>query len=124
MLQRIRDGLQGQKWLAWVILGAIGATFVFWGGSNSLDFNGPSRNEAATVNGEEISADEARQQWAETQNRWAQQFNADIPADQAAKMQDNILDQLILQKLITSRLREQKYRVSDAQVLEEVGGHA
>jgi hypothetical protein len=43
MLQRIRDGLQGQKWLAWVVLGAIGATFVFWGGSNSLDFTGVSK---------------------------------------------------------------------------------
>ena len=122
MLQRIRDGLQGQKWLAWVVLGAIGATFIFWGGTNSLDFNGTSKNEAAKVNGDEIPADEARQQWAETQNRWAQQFNSDIPADQAAKMQDNILDQLIVQKLITSRLKDQKYRVSDAKVLAEVQG--
>src|SRR5690349_2893873 len=117
MLQRLRDGLQGQKWLAWLVLGAIGATFIFWGGTNSLDFYGTSKNEAAKVNGDEIPADEARQQWAETQNRWAQQFNAEIPADQAARMQDNILDQLILQKLITSRLKEQKYRVSDAKVL-------
>jgi peptidyl-prolyl cis-trans isomerase D len=122
MLQRLRDGLQGQKWLAWLVLGAIGATFVFWGGTNSLDFNGTSKNEAAKVNGDEIPAEQARQQWAETQNRWAQQFNADIPADQAAKMQDDILDQLILQKLITSRLHDQKYRVSDAKVLAEVQG--
>jgi peptidyl-prolyl cis-trans isomerase D len=122
MLQRLRDGLQAQKWLAWVVLGLIGATFVFWGGTNSLDFNGVSQNDAAKVNGEEISADEARQQWAETQSRWAQQFNTDIPAEQAAKMQDDILDQLILQKLITSRLKDQKYRVSDAKVLEEVQG--
>jgi peptidyl-prolyl cis-trans isomerase D len=122
MLQRTRDFLQGQKWLAWVVLGLIGATFVFWGGSGSMDFTGAARNEAAKVNGEEIPADEARQQWAQMQNRWAQQFNTDIPADQAAKMQDNILDQLVLQALIKSRLHDQHYRVSEAKVLAEVQG--
>ena len=44
MLQRIRDGLQGQQWLAWVFVGAIGLTFVFWGGSRSFDFNGGREN--------------------------------------------------------------------------------
>jgi peptidyl-prolyl cis-trans isomerase D len=122
MLLRLRDGLARNKWLAWVVLGLIGATFVFWGGSNSLDFNGTARNEAAKVNGDEIPADEARQQWAQMQSRWAQQFNSDIPADQAAKMQDNILDQLILQRLIKSRLHDEHYRVSDAKVLAEVQG--
>jgi peptidyl-prolyl cis-trans isomerase D len=122
MLQQLRDGLSRQKWLAWVVLGLIGATFIFWGGTNSLDFNGTTKNEAAKVNGDEIGADEARQQWAQTQNRWAQQFNSDIPADQAAKMQDNILDQLILQRLVKSRLHDQRYRVSDAKVLAEVQG--
>jgi len=122
MLQRIRDGLQGQKWLAWVVLGAIGATFIFWGGTNSLDLNGVSKNDAATVNGDEISANDAREQWGQVQNRWAQQVGTDMPADQAAKMQDNILDQLILQKLIKSRLKDQHYRVSDAKVLAEVQG--
>lgn len=120
MLQRLRDGLQGQKWLAWVVLGAIGATFIFWGGSNSLDFNGPSRNEAASVNGDEIPASEATELWSQQQNRWATQFGTDIPADQRVKMQDSILDQLILQKLITVRLKDQHYRVSDAKVVAEM----
>ena len=52
MLQRLRDGLQGQKWLAALILGLIGATFVFWGGSSSLDFSGVSTNAAAEVDGQ------------------------------------------------------------------------
>lgn len=119
MLQRIRDGLQGQKWLAWVVLGAIGATFIFWGGTNSLDFNGVSKNDAASVNGEEIPAGEATQAWSETQARWSQQFGNDIPAEQRVKMQDNILDQLILQRLIKARLHDQHYRVGEAKVLAE-----
>ncbi|HEY6894575.1 MAG TPA: SurA N-terminal domain-containing protein, partial [Rhodanobacteraceae bacterium] len=114
MLQSIRDGLSRQKWLAWVVLGAIGATFIFWGGTNSLDFNGVSKNDAATVNGEEIPASEATNQWNQQQSRWSQQFGTDIPPEQAKTMQDNIIDQLILQKLITSRLHDQHYRVSDA----------
>jgi len=122
MLQRIRDGLQGQKWLAWVVLGAIGATFIFWGGTNSLDFGGVSKNEAASVNGEEIPASDATDLWSEQQNRWATQVGTDIPAEQRAKMQDGILDQLITQKLVTQRLKEQNYRVSDARVLAEMQG--
>jgi len=60
MLQSIRDGLSRQKWLAWVVLGAIGATFIFWGGTNSLDFNGVSKDAAATVNGDEIPGKDTR----------------------------------------------------------------
>src|SRR5690349_14544316 len=120
MLQSIRDGLSRQKWLAWVVLGAIGATFIFWGGTNSLDFNGVSKDAAATVNGDEIPASEATKQWGQQQARWSQQFGTDIPAEQAKAMQDNIVDQLILQKLITTRVHDQRYRVSDAKVLAEV----
>ncbi len=61
MLQRIRDGLQGRKWLAWLALFPIAAIFVFWGGSSSLDFTGASRQDAAVVDGEEIPASKATQ---------------------------------------------------------------
>lgn len=122
MLLRLRDGLSRNKWLAWVVLGAIGATFIFWGGTNSLDFNGTSKNEAAKVNGEEIPASEATEMWSQQQARWAQQFGSDIPAEQRLKMQQDILDQLVLQKLITVRLKDLHYRVSDAKVMAEVEG--
>jgi peptidyl-prolyl cis-trans isomerase D len=60
--------------------------------------------------------------WSQQQARWAQQFGSDIPPEQRVKMQDNILDQLILQKLIKSRLHDQLYRVSEAKVMTEVQG--
>ena len=119
MLQRIRDGLQGQKWLAWVVLGAIGATFIFWGGSNSLDFNGVSKTTAAEVDGIEIPANEANRAWSEMQARWSRQFGTEIPAEQKAAMQENILDGLVLRKLIEKRLADGHYRISDASVLAE-----
>jgi peptidyl-prolyl cis-trans isomerase D len=119
MLQRIRDGLQGQKWLAWVVLGAIGATFVFWGGSNSLDFTGVGGNTAAEVNGEEISAAEAQQAWQETQQRWSQQFATDVPEAQRAAMQASLIDNLVLRKVLEQRLHKQNFRVSDAAIYAE-----
>ena len=82
MLQRIRDGLQGQKWLAWIILGLIGATFVFWGGSGALDLSGFGGNAAAEVDGEEIPLSDATQAWSDTQRRYSDQFGTDVPDDQ------------------------------------------
>jgi peptidyl-prolyl cis-trans isomerase D len=119
MLQRIRDGLQGQKWLAWVLLGAIGLTFVLWGGAGSLDFSGVAKNSAAEVDGVEIPASEATRAWSEMQARWARQFGTDIPAEQRVAMQKNIIDGLVLRKLIEKRLQDENYRVSDASVLAE-----
>lgn len=120
MLQRIRDGLQGQKWLAWLILGAIGATFVFWGGSSSLDFSGMTNTEAAKVDGEVIPASEASKAWSDTQERWSQQFGTEIPDDQRVRIQENILDNLVLSKLLDMRLEDQNYAVSEAKVLAEI----
>lgn len=119
MLQRIRDGLHGRKWLAWVALFPIALIFVFWGGSNSLDLGGVSAGVAAKVDGEEIPSSEASEQWSQMQSRWSQQFGADIPEEQKVKMQDDILEQLVLQRLIKNRLKNQNYRVSDQKVMTE-----
>src|SRR5215510_10004126 len=113
MLQRIRDGLHGRKWLAWLALFPIAAIFVFWGGSSSLDFTGASNRDAAEVDGEKIPASEATKAWSETQARWSQQFGAEIPAEQRVRIQDNILDQLVLQKLLENRLDKQNFHVSE-----------
>lgn len=120
MLQRIRDGLHGRKWLAWLALFPIAAIFIFWGGSNSLDFNGSSRQDAAIVDGEKIPATEATKAWSETQARWSQQFGTEIPAEQRARIQDNILEQLVLQKLLENRLDAEHFHVSEGRVLTEI----
>ncbi len=119
MLQRIRDGLQGQKWLAWVILGAIGATFIFWGGSNSFDFTGTDNRDAVEVDGVAVPAEEAREQWNETVAQWSQQFGTEIPAEQKQRIQEGILDRLAMRKVIENRLDESHFRVSDAQVFND-----
>jgi peptidyl-prolyl cis-trans isomerase D len=120
MLQRIRDGLQGQKWIAWVVLGLIGVTFVFWGGTGALDFTGMTSSNAAKVDGAEIPASEATRAWSDTQMRWSQQFGTEIPEDQRARIQDNILENLVLQKLLQVRLEDSWFRVSDGRVIGEM----
>jgi peptidyl-prolyl cis-trans isomerase D len=119
MLQRIRDGLQGQKWLAVVVLGAIGLTFIFWGGAGSLDLGGSAMQGAASVDGDEIPAFEATRAWSETQNRWATQVGTEMTAEQRTKFQEGIIDNLVLRKVIETRLRDGNYRVSDKSVLAE-----
>ena len=119
MLQRIRDGLQGQKWLAWIILGAIGLTFVFWGGSGALDPGGGATQGAASVDGEDIPAFEATRAWSETQNRWATQVGTDMTDEQRVRFQEGIIDNLVLRKVIETRLRDGNYRVSEQAVLGE-----
>ena len=119
MLLRIRDGLNRRKWLAWFALAPIALIFMFWGGSNSLDFKGSNSQEAATVDGEAIPAREATKAWQDTQARWSQQVGTDIPAEQRAKMQDGILDNLVLKKIIETRLKQGHYAVNESKVLAE-----
>jgi peptidyl-prolyl cis-trans isomerase D len=119
MLLRIRDGLQGQKWVAWVLLGGVAATFVLWGGAGSLDFTGMTKTTAAEVDGIDIPASEATRAWSEMQARWSRQFGTDIPAEQRVAMQKNIIDGLVLRKLVEKRLLDAHYRVSNARVLSE-----
>jgi peptidyl-prolyl cis-trans isomerase D len=111
--------MQKQKWLGYTVLGLIGATFVFWGGSSSLDSSGVANSAVAEVDGIEIPAAEANQEWSETQARWSRQFGTEIPAEQRVAMQQNILDQLILMKLIEKRMQDEHYRVSQANLLAE-----
>lgn len=117
MLQRIRDGLQGQKWLTWVILGGIAATFILWGGAGSLDLTGVGSNTAAEVNGEEIPASAAQEEWNALQQRYSSQYGTEIPEDRKAEIQSNIIDNLILREVLQQRLAAQHYRVSEATVL-------
>jgi len=119
MLQRIRDGLHGRKWVAWLALAPIALIFVFWGGSNTLDFSGVSQQDAAEVDGVKIPAAKATKMWATTQRQWSQQFGTEIPEDQRKRIQENILDQLVVEQILENMFKDGNYRVSDARVLSE-----
>jgi peptidyl-prolyl cis-trans isomerase D len=119
MLQSLRDGLSRRKWLAWVALAPIALIFVFWGGSSSTDFSGAANQDAASVDGEKIPAAEASKAWSEAQSRWSQQNEAEIPPEERTRIQGQILDELVVNKLLELRLAKENYRVSEQRVLSE-----
>jgi peptidyl-prolyl cis-trans isomerase D len=119
MLQSIRDGLHNRKWLAWVALAPIALIFVFWGGSNTLDFSGASRQDAVEVDGEKVPAIKATRMWAMTQKQWSQRVGTEIPPEQQKRIQENILEQLVVEQLLENLFEKEHYRVSDARVLSE-----
>ncbi len=49
MLQRIRDGLQSQKWLTYVVIGALILVFAAWGAYGIVDLSIGAGNYAATA---------------------------------------------------------------------------
>ena len=113
MLQRIGDTLKGQKWLAYLVLGALALVFAAWGayGVVNLSFGGP--NYAAEADGSKISLEEARNAWLRQQTQWQQRLGgADIPPELRGKLQDQVLEGLISRALLTQRTRELGYRVS------------
>ncbi len=85
-----------------------------------MDFSGAANTDAAKVDGEAIPASEASKAWSDTQARWSQQFGTEIPEDQRVRIQENILDNLVLSKLLDMRLDEQKFAVSEAKILAEI----
>ena len=49
----------------------------------------------------------------------AQQVGTDIPDEQRTRMQENILDQLVVEQILDNRFAKAHFRVSDARVLSE-----
>ena len=106
MLQRIRDGLHGRKWLAWLALAPIALIFVFWGGCNSLDFRGVSQQDAAEVDGEKIPAAKATKMWSQHAAAAGRSSSAPrFPTEQRTRIQENILDQLVVEQLLENTLQ-------------------
>jgi peptidyl-prolyl cis-trans isomerase D len=112
MLQRISDGLRGQKWLAWLVLGAIAVVFVAWGATGIVNFEISQSNYAAKANGVKIPVEQATQAWSDRQSEWQQQFRTEIPVADRPAQQDAVLEQLILRALMQQRVEEQGFRVS------------
>ncbi|MBK6597932.1 MAG: SurA N-terminal domain-containing protein [Proteobacteria bacterium] len=116
MLQRISDGLRGQKWLAWIIIGAIALVFIAWGATGVVDFGFGPTAVAAKVDGEKITAQQAIRAWSDRQSQWQQQFKTEIPADEQAAQQDAVLEQLVLRNLLQQRLDDRGFAVSQEQL--------
>jgi len=112
MLQTIHDKISG--WFAYVMLGAIGLVFIFWG----INWTLSAPNWAAKVNGVEIPSNEVR---AAYQRRLAelQRQRGDAPVDEAQRnaLKREVLDDYVRSEALVTREDDLGYRVSDEEVL-------
>ncbi|HYX74698.1 MAG TPA: SurA N-terminal domain-containing protein [Steroidobacteraceae bacterium] len=121
MLQRIRDSLQGQKWLAYLLLGALALVFAAWGAYGIVNLNFGGANYAAEANGSKISLEDARNVWLRQQSMWQQRLGGgELPQPLRTRLQDQVLESLIRRALITERSHDLGYRVSNQALLEAV----
>ena len=121
MLQKIGDSLKGQKWLAYIVLGALALVFAAWGAYGVVNLSFGGSNYAAEANGSKISLEEAREAWLRQQTQWQQRLGgADIPPQLRTTLQDQVLEGLIGRALLTQRTRDLGYRVSQDELREAV----
>jgi hypothetical protein len=118
MLQKIRDSLQSQRWLAIVVLGALALVFAAWGAYGIVNINLGGGDYAAKVGSEKLSIAEAREDWMRQQSRWQQQFGGEIPPEMKQNVQNSLLEAQIRELALTQRARDLGYRVTDAQIQE------
>jgi len=124
MLQKIRDSLQSQRWLAIVVLGALALVFAAWGAYGIVNINLNGGDYAAKVGSEKLSVAEVREDWMRQQSRWQQQFGGEIPPEMKQNVQNSLLENKIREMALTQRARELGYRVTDSQIQEAIRNQA
>ena len=115
MLQTIHDKFKG--WLAGVVLGIIGLVFVFWG----INWTLSAPNYAAKVNGSEISSSEVRQAYQQQLAQFQRQSNGQIDDARRNDIKRQVLDQYVNTEAVVTRADALGYRVSDQDLLNEMG---
>jgi len=111
MLQKIHDKLHG--WVAYVVLGAMAASFVLWG----INWTLAAPDYAAKVNGREISAGDVRQAYQQQLAQMQRRTGAPLTDAQRDEIKKELLDQYIGSEALLSHVQELGYRISDAELL-------
>jgi peptidyl-prolyl cis-trans isomerase D len=117
MLQKITDTIETHKWLWYSILGALALVFAAWGAYGIVNLNFSTSSYAAKADGQTISLDAARNAWLRAQGQLQQQYGGNIPAAKQKAAQDQVLENLISDALISERTEKLGYRVSEAELL-------
>ena len=117
MLQSIRDGLSRHKWLQYTLLGALALVFAAWGAYGIVNLNVDNANYAAEVGSQKISIQQARNAWLQMQQRFG---GAELPEGLRTHFQDQVLEGLIRDALMTDRTHSLGYRATDAAVQDAI----
>jgi len=117
MLQKITDTIDTHKWLWYSILGALALVFAAWGAYGIVNLNFSTSSYAAEAGGQTISLDQARNAWLRAQGQLQEQYGGNIPAAVQKSTQDQVLEGLITDTLISEHSEKLGYRVGDAELI-------
>jgi peptidyl-prolyl cis-trans isomerase D len=117
MLQKITDTIETHKWLWYSILGALALVFAAWGAYGIVNLNFSTSSYAAEAGGQTISLDQARNAWMRQQGQLQQQYGGNIPPAVQKSAQDQVLEGLISDALLSEHTEKLGYRVSDPELI-------
>jgi peptidyl-prolyl cis-trans isomerase D len=119
MLQKISDRFKTGS-LAAIMVAVLGFALAWTGKGASDQFSMSSGPEsAATVDGVQISPDEARKAWQNLEAELSA-TGASLSEDETKRYQDETLERLVASQLLFERAREQGYRVPAIQLGEVI----
>jgi peptidyl-prolyl cis-trans isomerase D len=120
MLQQIGDSLKGHKWLTYTVFGALALIFAAWGayGISNLSFG--TSSYVAKVNGHTIAYEDVKLAWQREQNQWQQRFGGEIPVGERSLLEDQLLESVVRDTLLTDRAIDLGYRVSESDLASAV----
>ncbi len=118
MLQFIRDRARG--WLAYVIVGLLIVPFALWGIHSYFEGGAPS--DVAVVGDGKISLQEFQRAYQSQRQRLQAMMgdNLDPALLEGARLKQDVLRQLIDERVLNSAARKQGFRIGDRQLYEAV----
>ncbi|MDQ2068949.1 SurA N-terminal domain-containing protein [Natronospira bacteriovora] len=118
MLQSIRDNITG--WIAWVVVILLSIPFALFG--INTYFEGRFSNDVARVNGEELTNQAFREryqnQYQQIRQMFGDQFDPEMIDEERLRRQ--VLDQMIEEELLVQRADDQRYRVSEEEIIAQI----
>jgi peptidyl-prolyl cis-trans isomerase D len=111
MLQTIHDKLHG--WVAYVVLGGVGASFVLWG----INWTLADPTYAAKVNGREIPANVVRDAYQRELAARQRQSDSPLPDAERDDLKREVLDAYISNEALQTRVEALGYRAPDEDLL-------
>ena len=117
MLQKITDTIETHKWLWYSILGALALVFAAWGAYGIVNLNFSTSSYAAEAGGQTISLEQARNAWMREQGRLQQQYGGNIPPAVQKNFQDQVLESLISEALMSEQTEKLGYRISEPELI-------
>jgi peptidyl-prolyl cis-trans isomerase D len=114
MLTTIRERAQG--WIAWVIVILISVPFALWGINEYFDAE--KKVPVAEINGSELVSQDFQRQLQRQRNALRQQFagKVDNKIFESAAFKQQVLNEMITQRLVTADIQKQNYQIGDQQL--------